>query len=161
MNSWLAQIQRSRQGDCCRRGRRLREISNERLQVTFLLFIRYNSRYFYNKSYCFHSFFPYVAVFHWFLHCIMLHSLPSGDSMLLLLCLDLCLPVRNASELALLIHRALESVKSNIAGYWLALAHSLSLLCFAFSIHTGCSEHLHRKDDLGIRIIPVLCTRTE
>lgn len=67
MNSWLIQIQRSRQGGCCRRGRRLREINNEKLQVTFffLLFIRYNSRYFYNKSCCFHSFSPYTTVFHY------------------------------------------------------------------------------------------------
>lgn len=128
----------------------------------FLLFIRYNSRYFYNKSCCFHSFSPYTTVFHYTEFYIAEHCISFLQEIACFCCRSvLSLPVRNAPELAPLTHRALEYVKIIMQSCWLALAHSLSFLCITFSIHTGSSVHLYRKEDLGIRMIPVLCTRTE
>lgn len=127
-----------------------------------MLFIRYNSRYFYNKSCCFHSFSPYTTVFHYTEFYIAEHCISFLQEIACFCCRSvLSLPVRNAPELAPLTHRALEYVKIIMQSCWLALAHSLSFLCITFSIHTGSSVHLYRKEDLGIRMIPVLCTRTE
>lgn len=164
VNSWLVQIQRSRQGDCCRRGRRLREVNNERLQVTFLLFIRYNSRYFYNKSCCFHSFSPYTIVFHCTEFCIAERCIPFLQEIACFCCRSVLIFVYLSEMLLsqLLWPAGLWSLwKIIMQDCWLALSHSLSLLCITFSIRIGSSEHLHRKEDLGIRIIPVLCARTE
>lgn len=111
------------------------------LKVKFFLFIRYCSKYFFQNS-CLYSFSPYTAVFlsTVFLLCSTLNSLPAVgifDQIFWIdrtacsaaafavercKCLDLCLPVRNNSEFAILTHKALGSIKKEQTwSCWLAL----------------------------------------
>lgn len=66
----------------------------------------------------------------------------------------------NTSEFATLTHKALGSIKKEqIRSCLVALPCHLSFLYITCPVDTGSSEHLCRRGGLGIRMIPVVCTR--